>query len=133
MLAKRNILFGWIWILMGIVAGMILGMFVFNGPIMLSSEMMDYTSMTRRMLRLGHIAFFGLGIINWMYGMTCEYLKLRSSNLTSWLFIFGAVAMPLTLFFSAFFEPFKYAMAIPAVSIFAAVVLLIFEFKKLRA
>ena len=121
--AKANIKFGWLWILFGIISGMILGLFAFNGPIQLSPALMDYSSLPRRFLRLAHISFFGLGFLNWIYGMSLNNLKLKADKLTSELLIFGSVTMALFLIISAFYEPFKYFLAIPALSLLIAVAL----------
>jgi len=120
---NRNIKFGWAWIFLGIITGMLMGLFAFNGPLRLSPELMNYSSLPRRLLRLAHISFFGLGFLNWMYGITLKTLSLKSSKVTSNLFIFGAITMALFLSISAFYEPFKYSLTIPATSIFIAVLL----------
>ena len=121
---RRNIRFGWIWVLFGIISGMILGMFVFNGPIQLSNEMMTYTSLPRRMLRLAHISFFGLGFLNMFYSITMKSLNIKVDRLTSRLLIFGSVTIALFLIISAFYEPFKYSLVIPALSLFVAAIIL---------
>src|SRR3989338_2673297 len=115
-----NIKFGWLWILLGIVSGALLGTFAFNGPIQLSPELMDYSSLPRRMLRLAHISFIGLGFLNWMYGVTVKILQIRLKKWESTPFIFGAVTMPLFLIVSAFYEPFKYSLVIPAAALLVA-------------
>ena len=120
---RTNIRFGWLWVFLGIVSGAILGTFAFNGPIQLPPQFMDYGSLPRRMLRLAHISFIGLGFLNWMYGVTIKSLKIKISENTSRLFILGAVTMPLFLIISAFYEPFKYSLIIPATSLFIATLL----------
>ena len=52
---KKNVSFGWIWVLAGLIVGGIMGMWSFNGP--MPSPIGDYTSLPRRMIRLSHIAF----------------------------------------------------------------------------
>ena len=64
-IGKKNISFGWFWILVGVIIGAIMGMWSFNGP--LNSPVGDYTSLPRRMLRLSHIAFIALGVINILF------------------------------------------------------------------
>ena len=118
-----NIKFGWLWILLGIISGALLGTFAFNGPIQFSPELMDYNSLPRRMLRLAHISFIGLGFLNWMYGVTVNSLKIKIRKNLSVMFIFGAVTMPLFLIVSAFYEPFKYSLVIPATTLLIATVI----------
>lgn len=120
---NANIIFAWIWIFFGVVSGMALGLFVFNGPLVLSDDLMDYSSLTRRFLRLAHISFFGLGLINWLYGISIYTLKLSLEKTTSLLYIVGGITMPLFLSISAFYEPFKYALSIPASCVFLALIL----------
>ena len=120
---KINIKFGWSWIVLGIISGMFLGMFAFNGPLELSDKMMDYTSLPRRILRLDHISFLGLGFLNIVYGVTVRVLEIKTPKFLSWLFILGAISMSAFLLVTVFYEPFKYALIIPASLLFVAVIL----------
>ena len=58
-----NIVFGWAWICVGLILGLVMGMRA-EGEQWLGG----YNSLTRRYLRLGHIAFIALSIINILYG-----------------------------------------------------------------
>lgn len=120
---KLNIKFGWMWILLGIVSGMFLGMFAFNGPLVLSDKMMDYASLPRRVLRLDHISFLALGFLNIAYGVSVNILEIKTSKFLSWLFIWGAIFMSAFLLVTVFYEPFKYTLIIPASFLFVAIVL----------
>ncbi len=120
---KLNIKFGWIWILLGIISGMFLGMFAFNGPLVLSDKMMDYASLPRRILRLDHISFLALGFLNIAYGVTASILEIKPPKFLSWLFIWGAIFMSAFLLVTVFYEPFKYALIIPASFLFVAIIL----------
>jgi hypothetical protein len=113
-LGRKNISFGWLWILVGILLGAFMGMFAFNGP--LPSPVGDYTSLPRRMLRLSHIAFIALAIINILYGHEIDKLRIRNKlkRLGSRFLIWGAILMPTLLIFAAFFEPAKYLTMVPA-------------------
>ncbi|TAL52265.1 MAG: hypothetical protein EPN86_05345 [Nanoarchaeota archaeon] len=115
--AKTNIKFGWLWIFLGFVLGLVLGLFAFNGPLQVPAQFMDYTSLPRRLLRLSHISFIGLGFLNWMYGVSLMTMKLKPNNKISKLLIFGTVTMSLFLIFAAFYEPIKYLLVVPAVSL----------------
>ena len=56
MKSNLNLFLGWLWILLGFVSGMALGMFFHR-----ENWLGGYGSFKRRMYRLGHISFFGLG------------------------------------------------------------------------
>ena len=58
-----NILFGWAWMCVGFISGMTLGLWA-EGEHWLGG----YASVTRRYLRLAHVAFIALSIINILYG-----------------------------------------------------------------
>ena len=65
-----NLFLAWLWILLGFVTGMVLGMF-FHGENWLGG----YGSFKRRMYRLGHISFFGLGAVNLLFCLTTQNLS----------------------------------------------------------
>ncbi|MFH1053587.1 MAG: hypothetical protein V1740_04200 [Candidatus Woesearchaeota archaeon] len=114
-IGKKNISFGWIWILAGLIVGAIIGMWSFNGP--LPSPLGDYTSLPRRMVRLAHIAFIALATINILYGYEIDKVKLsgKFKMIGSRSLILGAILMPIILIVSAFYEPIKYLTMIPAI------------------
>jgi len=120
---NRNISFGWLWILVGIIAGAIMGMWSFNGP--LTSPLGEYTALPRRMVRLAHIAFIALAIINILYGYEIDRIKSKFKNLGSQFMIYGAILMPLFLIGAAFFEPLKYLTVIPATLVMIALLIIV--------
>jgi len=124
-IGKRNISFGWIWILVGLLVGAIMGMWSFNGP--MPSPVGDYTSLPRRMLRLSHIAFIALAIINILYGYEIDKIKIKDKlkRICSKCMIYGAVLMPIVLIAAVFFEPLKYLTMIPAALIMIAVAIMV--------
>ncbi len=71
MIGQLNIFLGWLWILMGITSGSIIGMWSFAGPFKTPRNFERYDDLPRRMTRLAHVACFMLPIINILYG---EYL-----------------------------------------------------------
>ena len=121
-IGKRNVSFGWFWILVGLVVGAVMGTWAFNGP--LPSPVGDYSSLPRRMLRLSHIAFIMLGIINILYGYGLEKIRLRKVG--SVCMIYGAILMPVFLIAAVFFEPLKYLTMIPATLVVVAVSIMVF-------
>jgi cytochrome b561 len=121
---KRNISFGWVWILAGLIAGAIMGMWSFNGP--MPSPVGDYTSLPRRLLRLSHIAFIALAIINILYGYEIDKIQLKNKlkRIGSLCMISGAILMPTFLIAAVFFEPFKYLTMISATLVIIAVAIM---------
>jgi hypothetical protein len=85
----------------------------------------EYDALSRRLLRLGHIAFIGLGIPNILLARELPRLGLgpRAARTASVAMNFGNVFLPLTLVASAYYQPVKYVMSVPALSVFLAFVL----------
>src|ERR1035441_3707039 len=85
-----NLILAWLWILLGFISGMALGMF-FHGENWLGG----YGSFKRRMYRLGHISFFGLGAVYLLFCLTVQNFSLAGQlvSVASLAFIVGAIAM----------------------------------------
>jgi len=124
-IGKRNVSFGWLWILVGLLVGAVIGMWSFNGPF--PSPVGDYTSLPRRMLRLSHIAFIALAMINILYGYEIDKVKLakKLKRIGSYCMIWGAVLMPVFLMAAVFFEPLKYLTMISATLVIVAVLVMV--------
>jgi len=118
-----NLWFGWIWITVGLISGTIVGIF-FHDPNWLGG----YASWRRRMVRLGHISFLGTGLLNLGFASTVANMPHVSPlRFTAWLFIAGAVTMPVVCFLSAWREPFRYLFVIPVASLIGASASLILQ------
>lgn len=119
---QLNLILAWGWIVLGFVSGMVLGTNFHR-----EDWLGGYGSFKRRLLRLGHISFFGLGTVNLLFYITVLNLPGRSSNLalTGWLFVLGAVAMPLCCVSTAFFPKLRPLFGIPVVSLISGGLLLI--------
>jgi len=104
---------------MGALSGAIIGLFFHR-----DEWAGGYGSFRRRMLRLGHIAFFGLGILNLLFGLTIQAITLPDTYLTiaSSGFMVGVVAMPLCCFLSAWHKPFRHMFPIPVLGVLAGIV-----------
>ena len=86
----------------GFLSGMILGLRA-EGEQWLGG----YASLTRRYLRLAHVAFVALSIINILYGKELGTIDLPDhfKNIGSALMIFGAAGVPLACISAAFLKP----------------------------
>ncbi len=109
-IVNRNLLVGWAAISGGVVTGTLMGLFFHR-----DDWLGGYQSYPRRMLRLGHIAFFGLGILNLFFAVTVDQGIVVTSvlPLASWAFILGAITMPLCCFSAAIEKEFRHLFALP--------------------
>lgn len=117
-----NLALAWLWILMGFASGMVLGMF-FRGENWLGG----YASFKRRMYRLGHISFFGLGAVNLLFCLTVQHFALSGGlvHFASLAFVTGAIAMPLCCLVMAHFPRLHLIFAVPVISLLAGGVLML--------
>jgi hypothetical protein len=105
-----NLQAAWIGILLGCVAGAVPGLYFHK-----NDWQGGYASWQRRMIRLAHIAFFGIGFINLSFFLTAKTLGIKSGlEFASALLVFGAVAMPLVCYISAWKMSFRHLFFIPA-------------------
>lgn len=113
--AHLNLVFAWLWILLGFISGMILGMFFHR-----ENWLGGYGSFRRRMYRLGHISFFGLGAVNLLFWLTTATM-VRSDlvGMASWAFILGGVTMPACCGVTAHFPKLHLIFAVPVASLIA--------------
>jgi hypothetical protein len=118
-IAQINLIAGWVGILLGVVSGATIGLFFHR-----EDWMGGYQAYRRRMIRLGHISFFGLGFINLLFALSLPLLALQSSFawVVSASLILGAVTMPLCCFLTAWRKPLRYFFPIPVLSVLVSVV-----------
>src|SRR5687767_15270294 len=91
-IARLNLAFAWLWILLGFISGAAMGMRFQN-----ENWLGGYGSFPRRLYRLGHISFFGLGLINFLFAVTLRLFPLNSPlvSVASYAFIIGGILMPI--------------------------------------
>src|ERR1035441_8087261 len=123
-IAQLNLCFAWLWILLGFVSGLVLGLF-FHGENWLGG----YGSFKRRMFRLAHISFFCLGALNLLFYLTVQNLSLSGSQIhrASLAFIIGAIAMPICCVIMAHFPKAHLIFAVPVVSLITGGILILLE------
>jgi len=111
---RLNLLLGWLWMVGGFVAGALLGTGFQH-----KEWLGGYDSLRRRLYRLGHVAFFGTGILNLLFYGTAIMLGLSGmpTRLASYAFLAGALSMPVCCALVANFPRFKPAFAIPVMSL----------------
>jgi hypothetical protein len=118
-----NLFWGWIGILFGVISGAIIGLFFHQ-----ENWMGGYDSYRRRLTRLGHISFFGLGFVNILFGLTITVLHTNNSILaiSSRFLLLGAMTMPICCFLSAWHKPYRHLFPIPVVSVLLGIALLLY-------
>jgi len=115
-----NLLLAWLWILLGFVTGMVLGLFFHR-----ENWLGGYASFRRRMYRLGHISLFALGAVNLLFWLTTRNVPAAGAglNIASGLFVLGAVTMPICCAVMAHFPKLHMIFAVPVISLIAAAAL----------
>jgi hypothetical protein len=117
-----NLYAGWLGMLGGVLSGSLIGL-RFHRPDWLGG----YDAFPRRMVRLGHISFFGIGMLNVLFGLTVSQTQLRPGPLhvASIGFIVGAVLMPATCFLTAWRERLRHLFVLPVAAVSIAIIALL--------
>ena len=115
-----NLAAGWIGILLGFLSGAIQGMFFHK-----DSWLGGYSTWARRMIRLGHVSFFGLAFINLAYAVTTKLPEVPGNELSSALLVVGALTMPSVCYLSAFKKMFRHLFFVPVISLILGVCIFI--------
>lgn len=116
-----NYFFGWLWVLVGLVAGAIVGMFFYD-----DRWLGGYASWRRRMVRLAHISLVGTGLLNLAFAFSLDRLSSdAATRLASPLLVVGGVAMPLVCLLAAWRPGWRRVFFIPVTALLAAVALIL--------
>lgn len=116
-----NMYAGWIGLLLGCIVGAVQGLFFHR-----QDWLGGYSSWRRRMTRLGHISFFGLGFINLAFALTVRTFNIEEgTEFSSYLLVLGLITMPLLCYLSALKEIFRQLFFIPTASVLIAIILLL--------
>jgi hypothetical protein len=110
LLTNHMLKIAWAGMLLGVVSGAVIGLFFAR-----EDWMGGYSSWRRRLTRLGHISFFGLGFVNFFFAFTHHTLTLDPTwaMRAAWGFGIGAAAMPTICFLSAWKKPLRHLFFIP--------------------
>lgn len=113
-----NLLAAWVGMLMGVLSGAVVGL-AFHREGWLGG----YESWPRRLVRLGHIAFFGIALLNVAYAMTTRYAGFaRPPAWCAWSLAAANVLMPAVCFLSAAWRPMRHLFVVPVACVLAGVV-----------
>ncbi len=108
---EAALLAGWTGMLLGVISGAVIGLFFHRGD-----WMGGYNSFRRRMTRLGHIAFFGIGFINLLFGLTIHAHPIAdgAARIAAVGLIIALATMSLCCFLTAWRKvPFRHFFFIP--------------------
>jgi hypothetical protein len=113
-----NLFLGWIGIMLGIVSGFLLGLRFHE-----HRWIGGYGSFARRMIRLGHISFFGLGFVNILFALSLARVTIPAGLLpiAENGFALGAVTMPMCCFLTSWKTSFRWLFPVPILSLAAGV------------
>ena len=103
--------FAWCWILLGLLSGVAMGL-LFHRDDWLGG----YGSWPRRMVRLGHISFFGTGMLCLLAALTRSQWPGVGGG--EWLVV-GALTMPAVCFASAAWKPARHLFFVPVLGLIA--------------
>ena len=111
---QLNLVLAWVWICLGFASGLALGMFFHQ-----EHWLGGYVSSKRRLYRLCHISFFGLGVLNLCFFLTARTCEINGGLVpaASWALIIGAVSMPLCCLLMAHFPRSRPLFALPVGSL----------------
>ena len=112
---NTNLLIGWIGMVFGILSGSVIGLFFHR-----DEWLGGYVSFRRRMVRLGHISFFGLGFLNILFALTLTVgsFEIMPVQIASCGLIVGALTMPACCYICAWRKNLWILFPIPVVSLF---------------
>src|SRR6266478_723341 len=118
--AHLNLLLAWLWIVLGFVSGLVLGLFFHR-----ENWLGGYGSFKRRLYRLAHISLFGLGAVNLCFYLTVQTLAAPALILetSSQAFVVGAVSMPICCLVMAHFPKARLLFSVPVLSLLLGAVL----------
>lgn len=107
-----NVLFAWAWFAVGIAAGAAQGLRFHD-----DQWLGGYGSWPRRLTRLGHVSFFGTGLLNLGFAVSTATAAAPSVapllTVASAALVAGGVAMPAVCYLSAFHRPLRRWFPVP--------------------
>jgi len=118
--AQVNLLAAWIGLFLAFGSGLLLGLGFHH-----ENWLGGYGSFQRRLYRLGHISFFGLAAVNFMFFVTARFGGLHGSatGIASAALLLGALTMPASCFLMAHFPRLRVLFAVPVISLICGAVL----------
>ena len=115
-----NLVIACLWLLLSFVSGMFPGMKFHN-----DDWQGGYASFKRRLYRLAHISYFGLGTVNFIFWSVATRVSFTASaeSIASWGFAIGAITMPICCYLMAHNKRLTSIFAVPVLSLITAATL----------
>ena len=121
---QLSLLSGWSGFLGGVLSGAVMGL-MFHREDWLGG----YGSRERRMVRLGHISFFGIGLINLFCALSVSPLGVpaNAARIGSLALLVALITMPAICFLCAWRKPLRHLFFIPVLSTAAGIGIILFS------
>ena len=122
---RLNEAIAWVSIACAMLAGAVIGLWSFGGPLPAPAGFEAYDALPRRLFRLAHIAAIALPVLNLLYvrylgsGKGSRRIRLLGCR----LLLAGSLLLPTLLAGAAFWLPLRYALPLPVSCLIAATVL----------
>ena len=119
---RLNLVVGWTGLFLGLVVALWIGTWAFNGPFAPPTGFENYDSLSRRFLRLAHIAAVMLGVLNILFARELPKLELsqRWRSVASYLAALAWPGIALGCAVAAFVPIAKFMLPFGACSAVAA-------------
>ena len=117
-----NQAFGWSTILLGLLVGLFLGLRFHR-----EEWLGGYASLRRRLIRLAHISLIALGILNVLFSLSGERLRLGPGtiNVAAWAMMIGGGSMPICCLLAAWRPGWRQLFAVPVLSLLLGTALVV--------
>ncbi len=123
LIPEGHLLVAWVGILLGLLSGTGIGLCFHH-----DDWLGGYGAWSRRMVRLGHISFFGIAMLNIAYGLTMsQFVGMWTDEshrlvwtISGWAFVAGAALMPAVCFLSAWRKAWRHAFFVPVMCLVLA-------------
>jgi hypothetical protein len=114
---QTNLELACLWLLLAFLSGLVSGSNFHK-----DDWQGGYTSFKRRLYRLAHISYFGLGSVNFIFWSIATRVPFNPGAQTaaSWGFAIGAITMPLCCYLMAHNKRLTGIFAVPVLSLITA-------------
>ncbi len=110
-----NLAAGWLGFVLGTAAGAVSGLFFRR-----EHWAGGYGSWRRRLVRLAHVSFFGIGWLNLSYAFTVRLAPVDADPVTGGLLLAAAGLMPAVCYLAAWRTRLRHLFPLPVVCVLAA-------------